>query len=89
MGLREMWKDARFLAECPALLQTAIRRTSELEEENAELRRINLDLGRYSLTLLEALIVEMNDPGSLPEGTILTAACDMADQVARMEEHVT
>lgn len=60
---------------------------SGLQAENAQLRTINLDLGRYCLSLLEGMIVEINDPGALPEDTILHAASDMADQVARMEEH--
>ena len=60
---------------------------SGLEEENAELRRINLDLGRACLNLCYGLLTEINDPGTLSEDHILAAATDWADQIARMEEH--
>ena len=87
MSLREFVKDARFLAECPALLKAAVQQNAELKQENAELRRINLELGRACLNLCYGLITEINDPGTLSEDHILAAATDWADQIARMEEH--
>lgn len=60
---------------------------AKLREENDDLRRANLDLGRACLTLCNGLIVEINDPGSITEDNILAAASDWADQIARMEEH--
>lgn len=78
---------ARYGNDLIELLRMQTERVDALSAENEQLRTINLDLGRYCQRLLEGLIIEINDPGTIGEEMILHAASDMADQVARMEEH--
>lgn len=78
---------ARYAKDLIELIANQHLLNESLRAENDRLREINLDLGRYTLVLLNGLVTEINDPGVIEEEVILHAARDMADQVARMEEH--
>ena len=78
---------ARYAKDLIELIANQYLLNESLRAENDRLREINLDLGRYTLVLLNGLVTEINDPGVIEEEVILHAARDMADQVARMEEH--